>query len=429
MADETDGGATYDPVGDSQALPEMSSDGSVDSFTETTSVSWFQKLGQAIVGVLIGLVMILGFCALLFWNEGRAVKTAKSLAEGEGLVVDAPSDRVQPGNEGKLVHVQGDLATTSPLVDPALGVEGRGVRLIRVVEMYQWKETSHTETHKRVGGGEDRTTTYSYSREWHEGRVDSSRFHSGSGHENPQQRFSRTELVARDGRIGEFRPGPAALGLLDTRETLTLDAAVLDRVRARLGTNSPVQLEAGNLYLGADPSSPRVGDLRITYQLAPLGAASLIGRQSGADLQEYQTKAGDRLLMARYGLVPAADMFAGAEADNRALTWILRFVAAICLWIGFFLVLRPIAVVGDLVPVIGTMLGAGAGIAALILTLGVAPFVIAIAWLVYRPLVGIGILVVGAGIAYGLHMLAVRRRGARPMAATGAGPLPAGARG
>jgi Flp pilus assembly protein TadB len=48
-------------------------------------------------------------------------------------------------------------------------------------------------------------------------------------------------------------------------------------------------------------------------------------------------------------------------------------------------------------------------VVSLALTAVVAPVVIAIAWLWYRPIVSIAVLVVGLGIAYGLKRLAHRK--------------------
>jgi len=56
----------------------------VDQVTEVTNTSWFARVGQAIVGVLIGLVAIVVSIGLLFWNEGRAIRTAQGLSEGAG---------------------------------------------------------------------------------------------------------------------------------------------------------------------------------------------------------------------------------------------------------------------------------------------------------------------------------------------------------
>ena len=55
-----------------------------DTFTEITQKGWTSRIGESIKGVLIGIVLIGLSCVGLFWNEGRAVQTAKSLAEGEG---------------------------------------------------------------------------------------------------------------------------------------------------------------------------------------------------------------------------------------------------------------------------------------------------------------------------------------------------------
>ena len=56
-----------------------------NTFTETTSTSWFTRIRNSVGGVVIGLILIVGMVVLLFWNEGRAVQTYRSLAEGKGL--------------------------------------------------------------------------------------------------------------------------------------------------------------------------------------------------------------------------------------------------------------------------------------------------------------------------------------------------------
>jgi hypothetical protein len=137
-----------------------------DSFTETTHQSWLSRLGQSVVGMLIGLALIIGATILVFWNEGRAVQTARSLTEGEGLVIDGDQATVDPANEGKLIHISGELATKVPLTDPEFGISTPAARLVRTVEVYQWKEESRTETRKNLGGSEDKVTTYTYTLVW-----------------------------------------------------------------------------------------------------------------------------------------------------------------------------------------------------------------------------------------------------------------------
>src|SRR5512140_251368 len=104
------------------------------------------RLVESIKGVLIGIVFFIGAFPLLFWNEGRAVQTAKSLAEGDAAVVHV--EKLDPGNEGKLVHVSGEAKTDEILADDEYGVMANALRLARRVEMYQYFEKS--ESHETI---------------------------------------------------------------------------------------------------------------------------------------------------------------------------------------------------------------------------------------------------------------------------------------
>lgn len=56
--------------------------GPSDSFTAVTSRSWGSRIMSSIKGIFFGFVLIVVVVVLLWWNEGCAVKTAKSLTEG-----------------------------------------------------------------------------------------------------------------------------------------------------------------------------------------------------------------------------------------------------------------------------------------------------------------------------------------------------------
>jgi hypothetical protein len=385
-----------------------------DTFTEVTTKSWGSRLGSSIKGVLFGLLLIAGSCVFLFWNEGRAVQTQRSLTEGAGLVVSVDPTRVEPANDGKLIHVSGDLKPGAPLVDPDFTVTATALRLVRTVEMYQWKEEKKTETRKNVGGSEETVTTYEYSRTWSETRHDSSRFRRPEGHANPQMRYRGTSYSSRDAALGAFRPGANVIDRLPANETVPLDPSLAQTLSGRI--QGPAHVADGHIYLGDDPSQPRIGDLRISYRLAPAGPASVVGRQEGNGFAEYRTQAGDALLMVRPGTMSAADMFAAAQRENSILTWILRFAGVLAMFIGFMLILNPLVVVADVVPFIGSILSAGAGIVSLVLTATIAPLVIAIAWFWYRPLVSVAVLAVGLLLAYGFKRFASQRAVSRKAA-------------
>ena len=368
-----------------------------DTFTETTSKSWLQRIVNSFVGVLVGLVLIIASIVGVFWNEGRAIDTARALAEGAGAVVIVDASAVDPANAGKLVHVTGAASATAPLADPQFPVKATGLKLVRAVEMYQWRQQERSETRDKLGGGSETVTTYAYTREWGASRNDSDAFRRPEGHANPPMAFARREFVAGDAKLGAFALPPDLLGKLGDGARIDVDPAVL---AGRPAQTPPEQIVDGALYVGADPATPQVGDLKLSYFLTPNGLVSAIGRQTGGGLSPYQTKAGGSLYIIDPGERDAAQMFKQAESENATLTWIVRGAALIAMWIGFALVLAPLSTLAGVVPFLGSLVGAGAGLTSFALTLALGPLTIAIAWFAVRPLMSIGILAAGLIAAF-----------------------------
>jgi hypothetical protein len=366
-----------------------------------------------------GVVLIGLSCAALWWNEGRAIQTARSLTEGAGLVVSVDPGQVNPANEGKLIHATGNTKIGTKPNDAEFGVSVDGLRLQRTVEMFQWKETKKEETKRNTGGSEETITTYSYVQEWSDTPIDSREFKIPSGHFNPAMRYRGAVFNAGDATLGAYRLDVHLIGMLPVSQELRIDSAMAESLRAR--TTEIVQAIDGSFYLGANPSQPRIGDMRISYRVTPVGAVSILGQQSGTEFTGFQTRAGDRLLMVRPGTKPAADMFNDAQSENMAWTWIIRAIGTLVMFAGFRMVFNPLVVVADFIPLIGNILGAGASFVSLILTAVIAPLVIAIAWLWYRPLVSLAVIAIGTGLTYGLWMMAGRRK----VTAGQPGPVPA----
>jgi hypothetical protein len=117
----------------------MSEDYSSDSVTDVTTTGWLQRIGQSIVGALIGILLVLGSIVLLWWNEGRAVEAIRALDRGAKQVVEAQAGAVDPAKEGKLLHLSGMMETKAPARDTAFGIGADSLlRVKRTVEMYQW---------------------------------------------------------------------------------------------------------------------------------------------------------------------------------------------------------------------------------------------------------------------------------------------------
>jgi hypothetical protein len=289
-----------------------------------------------------------------------------------------------------------------------------GIRLIRRVEMFQWTEEQESETKKKLGGAEEKTTTYKYARAWADKPVDSSKFRERAGHANPQMIWRNRNQLAPKPMIGAFSVPDALLASFGTERPLAANDSQVAVLQRKF--NKPVQVADGVIYVAGDPAQPVVGDVRVTYAEVPLQEASVVARQSGNGLGPYITKAGGTVELIAPGRVPAADMFKSAQDDNRLWTWLIRAGGCLLMFLGFALILGPLGVLGDVIPILGDVIRAGTGLVGLLCTAVIAPIVIAVGWLWYRPLVAIAILVVGGAVAFGAIWL-VRQRKERKVAA------------
>jgi hypothetical protein len=384
-----------------------------DSHSVASSSSWFSRIGKSIMGVLVGLILLVVAVVLLFWNEGRAVKTFKTLQEGEEAVVSVEAGEINPDNEGKLIHLSGAAQTEETLTDPSFGVSDNALRLRRSVSMYQWEEKSESKTEKKLGGGEETVTTYTYSKGWSEGLIDSSNFNVPDGHENPSELpFESLTWDAEIVQVGAFTLSADLVSMLSGFEELPVK-----QLPEGIDWPEDVKPDKGKIYLGANPAQSQIGDVRVAFSVVPPGEVSLLAEQSGDSFQAYRTKAGGMIEMIKSGRHDAGAMFAAAHAENTLLTWILRLVGFFLIWIGFSLVLAPLSVLADVVPLFGNLVGAVTGFVTFLLALALSALVIAVAWIFFRPLLAILLFAV-AGAAVFFLIKALRKK---------AEPIPAAA--
>ena len=84
------------------------------------------------------------------------------------------------------------------------------------------------------------------------------------------------------------------------------------------------------------------------------------------------------------------------QQKNTTLTWILRGVGFLVMWIGLAVALNPLKVLADVVGFIGDLAGIGIILVTGVLAFALSLTTIAIAWVTYRPVLGIGLLVIAA---------------------------------
>jgi hypothetical protein len=153
-----------------------------------------------------------------------------------------------------------------------------------------------------------------------------------------------------------------------------------------------------------------VGDVRVTYASVPVAPISIVARQAQSTFALYVTRNGREILMVAAGEQDAASMFKGEQDANQIFTWILRVVGMIAMVIGFRMMLNLLSVLGDLIPIVGDIIGAGAWLVALTFTVVLAPLIIAVAWLVFRPFIAFGVIALAIAILFGIRQVTRRNK-------------------
>lgn len=386
------------------------------TFTEVTSKSWFSRIGNAFKGIIFGLILVAVSFPLLFWNEGRAVKRYKTLQEGGGAVISISADSVDPANQGKLVHITGIATTDETITDPVFGVTSQSIKLLRTVEMYQWKQESESTEKKKLGGGTETTTTYTYSKTWSGDIINSGNFKQPQEHENPgQMPYRSEELVAGIVTVGAFTLSPSLVHKINEYTTVSLQSYTLPESLAGRS-----MVASDTIYRGVDPAVPQVGDIRVTFKEVKPLTISLVANQLNNTFEAYHAKAGGTIELLVSGVRSAEAMFQQAQKSNTILTWLLRGAGYIVMVIGFSLILGPLSVFADVVPIFGTIVGAGTGFIAALIA-GLLTFLtVGVAWIFYRPV--LGIILIAAASALGFFLFTRLKK--TPPASTGSVPPP-----
>ena len=406
------------------------------SFTETTTQSWGGRLMESIKGVLTGVALFLVSFVLLFMNESCAVKSYQHNKDATKNAVVSDADTIDPAQDGKLIHINGEARTSETLKDPDFAVSANAIHLVRSVEMYQWQEDEKKTTKKNMGGSETTTTEYTYKQVWSDSLIDSSGFKQKDGHTNPstfpvQEHKMTAEVVT----LGAYRLPKTLINELSGGKTLTLTNAALEGLAPAVKQRA--RIETGNIYIAAPllavqatganggtvtatatatTSGPQIGDVRVSFTTVEPKTVTVQAMQKGEELMGFVGKTGTILRMESGALTieQFSDVVKGQIATR---TWILRLVGFLMMAMGVGLVFAPLAVFGDVIPFIGGLMRSGIFLVAVAVALPLSLITIAISWVVVRPLVGIPLLLLAIGSIVAAIVMNKKGKSAAPAAA------------
>ena len=392
------------------------------AYTETSSKSWFDRLGNAFRGIGVGIFLLIAGTILLWWNEGDFVNTGDALREAQAVTQELGDiSKLDPSKKGKLVHATGQFETKDMLGDPIFGVSVNAIRLERSVQFYQWIERSKSTKRQKLGGGEETVTTYTYEAAWRSNPVNSSTF------KDPKAQTENRNFVlanmdsftaqATNVTFGAYRlpgfmissiGGAIPLNVTLSKEILAklnknLAVALKDAGRPAPGAETQMVHVSGNtVLLSASPTMPQIGDVRVTFKESPpAGTVSILGTLIDNTFGSYSASNGKTVGTLFNGAHSLENMYAGEHSSNAMWTWILRAVGTLLIVLGLSAIVAPLGVLASVIPLLGSIVGAGTGIVALLLGLAWSLVIISIAWLRFRPLIG------GAMLAVAVILIAL----------------------
>lgn len=230
--------------------------------------SWFCRIITILVALPISFFAFTTFFTLLSCNEENAIYRAKALEEAENIIFDKSS---------QLVHIISYLFSSDTLTDKTFNISiPYAIKLRRVVEMYQWNEYEIQD--------EEGRKSYAYTKVWSEQKLYCSGFHH-----NPYMPLQGETLVAKEITFGnEFTLSPSLIAKINRYEHLNITE---DMQMSNKLYNRKLHINQGNYYLGNNPNSPQIGDLRIKFEVIySEEIISVIAKRVGSQLSAYQTK-------------------------------------------------------------------------------------------------------------------------------------------
>lgn len=414
------------------------------AYQEVTTTGYGTRVGNSFRGIGMGFLLFIGATALLWWNEGRAVKTDKMLNEAQKVCVDMENpSKIDPALDGEVVCATAMATTEDSLTDQQFALGAKAISLVRKVEYFQWVEHATSKSEDKFGGKEVTTTTYTYSKEWVDRPIDSGQFHDPAyqGKNRVVATYDSQVQWAENVSFGAYKLNESQIHSISSYEPVVLNidnnslvdinksvaavygkdskkqapaaeqapAAANDSTAVVVPDSVPqenkVDLEfvhqAGNvLFLGQTAAAPEVGDVRITFEKVVPAKITIISQVTGNTFKPYKAKNGKKFQTLRMGKYDSDEIFDSEHEANHMFTWVFRLVGALLVIMGLKMMFGILETLLKVVPFLSSIMGWGIGVVCTVVGIVWSLIIIALAWLFYRPLIGVTLLVLAAFIIW-----------------------------
>ena len=195
------------------------------AYQEVTTTGYGTRVGNSFKAIGSGIMLFILGTALLWWNEGRAVKTEKMLEEAGSAYVEMENPNKKDASlDGELICGTAMATTEDSLTDAQFGIGAKAIAIKRTVEYYQWVEHAQEKKEDKLGGKEVTTTTYTYSKEWVGRPVESAQF-KDPAYQNKNMvlnTFEDAEQYAENVSFGAYKLSESLIRSISSNEGLDL---------------------------------------------------------------------------------------------------------------------------------------------------------------------------------------------------------------
>ena len=330
-------------------------------------------------GIVGGLLLIVVGIGLLWYNEGRTVKTQGAIKEAKSNYTDVKSETIDEKYDGKLIATKGQIDTSeaTTLTDSIFGITAQTAKMVRKVEMYQWEENCESDE-------DDNKKNCTYKKEWSDNLIDSTKFEE-SGHNNPEYMPYQSETqIAKNVKIGAFILPEELIRQLSTNKHKT---------NAELETEYQNKIEGYNIkdtYItNTKEATEEIGDIRISFEYLDNETVSILAVQTGNTFEAFTAKNGKDIYKIVKGSKTGAQILEDMTKSNNFIKWLLRALGTLLVILGFSSMFSIITNLTDKIPILGNIVSGATGLISFLLGISISLIVIAIAWFRFRPILSI----------------------------------------
>ena len=423
---------------------------STSTSTEATVEESEASLSSMIFGPLFGSIFFIFSLIFLWKNERGYVISCKRLNTELEVCGALDPNTYSQEHDGNLVYLEASTSCDENINDKDFTGIGtfNAVKLIKTVEMHQWKENKRKE---------DRREYYDYEMTWSESFIESTSFHEQSNHMNIETNFIRRsdETFSTNVHIGQYFLSDELKKMTKNRKELTITEETLKTADTKFMKDLQeigkiMHIQGNYIYVSTNNFQHMSGDLRFSFFEVKCGPTSILAKQNGNSFTKFIIPAAiaagevsddgnvnnEDVCDSRRGccyncwncmckiagiltspineifwifekfLGSKEAIFDEAMREQKSKRNWFRLLGWFLNVLGIYIFFSPIYYLLSWIPLVGTLLAALASWVALIFGLifgsALCMVTIALAWLFYRPLLSLGLITVATGLAVGL---------------------------